>query len=311
MVSPDAVARDASVSATHLSPMAPRRHDPQADIDIDSEWQMEEVEVTDSGEEKWQPRTEASPPLPYPLPNFNRIFNDPRSQQHHKEQSQRHISFSDDTAGGTEMPAAVAASGAVPAAGAGRMPPRPVEALKRAMTKHVITRWYRAPEVILCQPYTTAVDIWSAGCIFAELLSMMSENVKSFDKRRPLFPGESCGELSAGDETNEEDTSFYSKRRSQLNVIFSVLGTPSDADLHHLDTKSARDIRSLPPLPPANLQEKYPGTDRCVLSCFALLWCSGCCVPHLFVVCLSLRRQRRPGPAPGAPQIRPRAAHHH
>jgi mitogen-activated protein kinase 1/3 len=36
----------------------------------------------------------------------------------------------------------------------------------RALTKHVITRWYRAPEVILLQPYTAAVDLWSVGCIF-------------------------------------------------------------------------------------------------------------------------------------------------
>ena len=116
--------------------------------------------------------------------------------------------------------------------------------------------------MILCNPYTTAVDVWSIGCIFAELLTMMTENVRSFDKRRPLFPGESCGELSAGDDSNEEDTSYYSKRRSQLNVIFSVLGTPSEADLQHLDPKSARDIRALPRMQPCNLQEKYPGTDH-------------------------------------------------
>ena len=65
-----------------------------------------------------------------------------------------------------------------------------------------------------------------------------------------------------GDETNEEDTSFYAKRRSQLNVIFSVLGTPEEADLQHLDIKSARDIRAIPALLPCNLREKYPGTDK-------------------------------------------------
>ena len=65
-----------------------------------------------------------------------------------------------------------------------------------------------------------------------------------------------------GDETNEEDTSFYAKRRSQLNVIFSVLGTPEEADLRHLDSKSARDIRAVPALSPCNFREKYPGTDK-------------------------------------------------
>jgi serine/threonine protein kinase len=62
--------------------------------------------------------------------------------------------------------------------------------LKRGLTKHVVTRWYRAPEVILAQPYTAAVDIWSLGCIFAELLGLMRENIKDYRKRRALFPGE-------------------------------------------------------------------------------------------------------------------------
>ena len=48
------------------------------------------------------------------------------------------------------------------------------------LTEYVITRWYRAPEVILCPShYAKAVDIWSVGCIFAELLG-----------RQPLFPGD-------------------------------------------------------------------------------------------------------------------------
>jgi mitogen-activated protein kinase 1/3 len=45
--------------------------------------------------------------------------------------------------------------------------------------RYVVTRWYRAPEVILqASEYTKAIDIWSAGCIFAELIG-----------RTPLFPG--------------------------------------------------------------------------------------------------------------------------
>jgi mitogen-activated protein kinase 1/3 len=52
------------------------------------------------------------------------------------------------------------------------------------MTQHVVTRWYRAPEVILMLDiYTTAIDIWSVGCIFAELLSMMKANFATvFDR---------------------------------------------------------------------------------------------------------------------------------
>lgn len=47
-------------------------------------------------------------------------------------------------------------------------------------TTYVQTRWYRAPELVMPHStnYTTAIDIWAAGCIFAELFL-----------RRPLFPG--------------------------------------------------------------------------------------------------------------------------
>jgi serine/threonine protein kinase len=51
--------------------------------------------------------------------------------------------------------------------------------LRRQLTKHVVTRWYRAPELILMQDYTSAVDLWSVGCIFAELLSMQKVSCHS------------------------------------------------------------------------------------------------------------------------------------
>lgn len=47
------------------------------------------------------------------------------------------------------------------------------------MTEYVVTRWYRAPELLLnCSEYTAAIDIWSVGCILMEILI-----------REPLFPG--------------------------------------------------------------------------------------------------------------------------
>ena len=62
--------------------------------------------------------------------------------------------------------------------------------MKRELTGHVVTRWYRAPELILLEKdYGEAIDIWSVGCLFAELLSMMKENAPTFMDRMPLFPG--------------------------------------------------------------------------------------------------------------------------
>lgn len=51
----------------------------------------------------------------------------------------------------------------------------------RSYTHEVVTLWYRAPEVLLgSRHYSTAIDMWSVGCIFAEMAL-----------RSPLFPGDS------------------------------------------------------------------------------------------------------------------------
>lgn len=68
---------------------------------------------------------------------------------------------------------------------------------KRDLTGHVATRWYRAPELILLEKdYNESIDVWALGCIFAELLTMISENVPDFNERKPLFPGKCCFPLS-------------------------------------------------------------------------------------------------------------------
>jgi len=70
----------------------------------------------------------------------------------------------------------------------------------RTYTHEVVTLWYRAPEILLGgRQYSTGVDMWSVGCIFAEMAT-----------RKPLFPGDS-----------EIDEIFK---------IFRILGTPSEAD---------------------------------------------------------------------------------
>uniref|UniRef100_A0A1I7XXL2 Protein kinase domain-containing protein n=2 Tax=Steinernema glaseri TaxID=37863 RepID=A0A1I7XXL2_9BILA len=68
----------------------------------------------------------------------------------------------------------------------------------RAYTHEVVTLWYRAPEVLLgVEKYSMAVDVWSIGCIFAEMVT-----------KKPLFPGDS-----------EID---------QIFKIFRILGTPNE-----------------------------------------------------------------------------------
>eukprot|EP01034_Spumella_vulgaris_P024372 gene24371-30710_t len=83
------------------------------------------------------------------------------------------------------------------------------------MTEHVVTRWYRPPELMLCPDglYDYAVDIWSCGCILAEMLG-----------RNPLFPGKNFVH--------------------QLSLVFDVIGSPIDSDVAHIVNHEAKKFLS-------------------------------------------------------------------
>ncbi|MBA0755182.1 hypothetical protein Gogos_020866 [Gossypium gossypioides] len=100
------------------------------------------------------------------------------------------------------------------------------------MTEYVVTRWYRSPELLLCcDNYGTSIDVWSVGCIFAEILG-----------RRPIFPGTGC--------------------LNQLNLIIGVLGSQQEADLQFIDNpKARRYIESLPFSTGIHLSRLYPQAD--------------------------------------------------
>eukprot|EP00310_Coccolithus_braarudii_P014937 CAMPEP_0183350590 /NCGR_PEP_ID=MMETSP0164_2-20130417/20666_1 /TAXON_ID=221442 /ORGANISM="Coccolithus pelagicus ssp braarudi, Strain PLY182g" /LENGTH=535 /DNA_ID=CAMNT_0025522557 /DNA_START=139 /DNA_END=1747 /DNA_ORIENTATION=+ len=75
---------------------------------------------------------------------------------------------------------------------------RPFDDQQRNYTNRVITLWYRPPELLLgSSQYGPSIDMWSVGCIFAELLL-----------RKPILPGRDEYE--------------------QLNLIFRLLGTPTE-----------------------------------------------------------------------------------
>ncbi|PVU92254.1 hypothetical protein BB561_003947 [Smittium simulii] len=100
------------------------------------------------------------------------------------------------------------------------------------MTEYVATRWYRAPEIMLTfKNYSKAIDIWSVGCILAEILS-----------RRPLFPGKDY--------------------HHQLQLIINTLGTPSIDDYFGIKSRRAREyIRSLPFTKKVKLSEYFPNAN--------------------------------------------------
>eukprot|EP00445_Apocalathium_hangoei_P004758 CAMPEP_0203862302 /NCGR_PEP_ID=MMETSP0359-20131031/13510_1 /ASSEMBLY_ACC=CAM_ASM_000338 /TAXON_ID=268821 /ORGANISM="Scrippsiella Hangoei, Strain SHTV-5" /LENGTH=580 /DNA_ID=CAMNT_0050779671 /DNA_START=168 /DNA_END=1910 /DNA_ORIENTATION=+ len=110
---------------------------------------------------------------------------------------------------------------------AGASAPTPLLASRGAAsahhaTTHVVTRWYRAPEVILLQRYDEGVDNWSAGCLLFELLQGLQVGPGG---RRPLFQGTGCFPMSPVVNEKEEILG-YPTPGDQLSKIFGVLGTP-------------------------------------------------------------------------------------
>jgi mitogen-activated protein kinase 1/3 len=135
-----------------------------------------------------------------------------------------------------------------------------VKNVKRELTGHVVTRWYRAPELILLEKdYTASIDVWSLGCIFAELLGMIKENAPTFLDRSPLFPGTSCFPLSPDRSNNVKRGGFPHSSQDQLSIIFSVLGTPKEEDYKFVtDAKAVDYLKSFPPKKCVEFTELFP-----------------------------------------------------
>jgi serine/threonine protein kinase len=81
----------------------------------------------------------------------------------------------------------------------------------RTYTHEVVTLWYRAPEILLgSRHYSTAVDMWSVGCIFAEMVT-----------RKALFPGEKAAKKKTQNSNNTSGCSF--SHSFSLSLILSEL----------------------------------------------------------------------------------------
>ncbi|XP_031789330.1 p38 map kinase isoform X1 [Nasonia vitripennis] len=116
---------------------------------------------------------------------------------------------------------------------------RPTE---NEMTGYVATRWYRAPEIMLnWMHYNQTVDIWSVGCIMAELLT-----------GRTLFPG-----------TDQID---------QLTRVLVLCGTPTEETVSRITSQEARNyIQSLPPLKKKNFKEVFRGANPLAIELLELM----------------------------------------
>eukprot|EP01013_Petalomonas_cantuscygni_P043515 TRINITY_DN826_c0_g1_i2.p1 TRINITY_DN826_c0_g1~~TRINITY_DN826_c0_g1_i2.p1 ORF type:complete len:406 (-),score=83.02 TRINITY_DN826_c0_g1_i2:446-1663(-) len=98
------------------------------------------------------------------------------------------------------------------------------------LTDYVVTRWYRPPELLFMErQYTPAVDIWSTGCIFAEMIT-----------RKALFPGRDY--------------------LNQLQLLLDAVGVPPEHELDWLQQPEARQyLRAQRTRPPKPLQDVVPG----------------------------------------------------
>ena len=135
----------------------------------------------------------------------------------------------------------------------------------QALSVHVASRWYRAPELILIEKnYTESIDVWSVGCIFAELMMMMKENASTFMDRQPLFPGKSCFPLSPGkNKVKVNEYGFPNEKADQLNVIFDVIGSPNEESMGFVtDPNAFLYLKSLSQKKKnkINFKTKFPGS---------------------------------------------------
>lgn len=105
---------------------------------------------------------------------------------------------------------------------------RSMGAAHEFLTSNVVTRWYRAPELLFgARHYTSAIDTWSVGVIFAELML-----------RIPYLPG-------------KDDI-------DQIDVTFRALGTPTDKDWPEISTFSTYNkIQVYPPPAREELRRRF------------------------------------------------------
>lgn len=135
---------------------------------------------------------------------------------------------------------------------------RAVAASRRALTTHVASRWYRPPEVILQLPYSEAMDIWSAGCIIAELFLALNEGGQ-VPRHGALFPGNECYAFSHGGHRSNETMDTFADPGDQLDVIFNVLGTLTAKELESIPSAAARaHLRSYPERRGSSLKARLP-----------------------------------------------------
>lgn len=129
-----------------------------------------------------------------------------------------------------------------------------------------VPRWYRAPEVMLTfKEYTRAIDIWSVGCVLAEMLS-----------GKPLFPGRDCKIVRCARNIIWFPQLFTSDHH-QLSIILDILGTPSLDDFYAITSQRSREyLRALPFRKKKPFSQLFPEANPKVRNSLGGLFVLGC-----------------------------------
>jgi len=114
--------------------------------------------------------------------------------------------------------------------------------VEQEYTEYVVTRWYRAPEIMLgFHAYDQAIDMWSIGCIFGEMLLL-----------QPIFPGNDY--------------------IHQLKLIVRLVGSPSEKDLWFVSNQNAMNFMlQLPNFKPLNLRSKFLDANGDAIDLLAMM----------------------------------------
>jgi len=125
------------------------------------------------------------------------------------------------------------------------------------ITKHVVTRYYRAPEISLLiqeRAKLPAIDIWSMGCIMGELLQMIPGQEQGRNNKREIL-------LKGAADLVLSPRTFHNRpiiTRQQLNVIFKFLGTPDADYIAKIKNDDLRKwIRQQEKRKPEDLQQRF------------------------------------------------------
>jgi len=135
-------------------------------------------------------------------------------------------------------------------------------AFSKKVTGHIVTRYYRPPEVSARTSWMNdrdlmpAIDIWSMGCIMGEMLQLIKGNMKQGQtKRKVLIKGGADMAYSPGGTYVHDSGVEFTKKMEQLEAVLRLVGKPSQEFIDHITDQDSRQLVD------AIMQKDFEGVD--------------------------------------------------